>query len=342
MNIEKLKEIIDEVNNGNWEDYSQYFNNDISLFIKIITRYELLDELDPMSDDLGEHQNEILYELININPDKWYNFICEKLINSDLTYIDNQWCLYLTDITDLSDLFYSSSRRDYSARDAAKAVLSEDSWDPYWDTTDDVYRDVVEVLNDENLKLLYDRMFSELNGQTVSAETELLVDLDTEGSEEVVVTSENFKQMFEDEETLEYLIKKECEEVKSDLFSIHNSSYNNAYESELYNDVWGELKQFFEGGPMWGDKPHPYNKDKKIYYLNLKINDIRADISQWLSETRTSKYNSDTLEYIGSYMGMLKEGMDQGIWEYLDFRIPDYPDSSDVDKNINEMFGDYF
>ena len=34
--------------------------------------------------------------------------------------------------------------------------------------------------------------------------------------------------------------------------------------------------------------------------------------------------------------------MDQGIWEYLDFRIPDYPDSSYVDKIINEMFGDYF
>jgi hypothetical protein len=342
MNVEKLKEIIDEVNNGNWEEYSQYFNDDISLFIKIITRYNLLDELNPLSDSLGDYQNEILYELVNINPDKWYNFICEKLINNDLTYFNNDWHLYLTDITDLSDLFYSSSRRDYSARDAAKAILGEDSWDPYWDTTDDVYRDVVEVLNDENLKLLYDRMFTELNGKSVSAETELLVDLDTEGSEEVVVTSDNFNQMFTDEETLEYLIKQECEDVKSELYSIHNGSYNNAYESELYSSVWNELTTFFSGRPEWGNKPNPYQKDKKIYYLNLKINDIRADIDKWLSETKTSRYSTDSLEYIGSYMGMLKEGMDQGIWEYLDFRIPDYPDSSYVDKNINEMFGDYF
>ena len=43
MNIEKLTEIIEEVNNGNWEEYSQYFNNDMELFIKVITKYGLID-----------------------------------------------------------------------------------------------------------------------------------------------------------------------------------------------------------------------------------------------------------------------------------------------------------
>jgi hypothetical protein len=28
-------------------------------------------------------------------------------------------------------------------------------------------------------------------------------------------------------------------------------------------------------------------------------------------------------------------------YEYLDFRIIDYPDSREVDKNINEIFGEY-
>ena len=55
MNTEKLKEIIDEVNNGNWEEYSQFFNNDMVLFINIITKYGLIDLIDPMSDELQDY-----------------------------------------------------------------------------------------------------------------------------------------------------------------------------------------------------------------------------------------------------------------------------------------------
>ena len=85
MNIEKLTEIIEEVNNGNWEEYSQYFNNDMELFIKVITKYGLIDLIDPMSNDLSDYQNDILYVLVNENPEKWINFICESVINSDIT-----------------------------------------------------------------------------------------------------------------------------------------------------------------------------------------------------------------------------------------------------------------
>jgi hypothetical protein len=43
-----------------------------------------------------------------------------------------------------------------------------------------------------------------------------------------------------------------------------------------------------------------------------------------------------TLEYWGSYLSMLKDSV-----SCLSFRVPDYPDSREVDKNINEYFGDY-
>ena len=52
-------------------------------------------------------------------------------------------------------------------------------------------------------------------------------------------------------------------------------------------------------------------------------------------------YSQDNLEYYGSYMGMLKNGMNNDVWEYLDFRIPDYPDSSKVDACINEDCENY-
>jgi hypothetical protein len=47
------------------------------------------------------------------------------------------------------------------------------------------------------------------------------------------------------------------------------------------------------------------------------------------------------MEYYGSYEDMLEGMMDQDIYEYLDFRIPDYPDFTKVRNYINEMLGDY-
>ena len=38
---------------------------------------------------------------------------------------------------------------------------------------------------------------------------------------------------------------------------------------------------------------------------------------------------------------MMSELMENGDEPYLDFTIPDYADSSLVDRYINEMFGDY-
>jgi len=128
MNIEKLKEIIDDVNNGNWDEYSQFFNNDIGLFIKIVTKFGLIDLIDPMSDDLQDYQNDVLYALVNENPEKWVNFICETVIDSDLIKKGDDWYLYLNDQEDLADLFYDGRE---STKDLVKNVFGENYWEPY-------------------------------------------------------------------------------------------------------------------------------------------------------------------------------------------------------------------
>lgn len=340
MNIEKLTEIIEEVNNGNWEEYSQYFNNDMELFIKVITKYGLIDLIDPMSDDLSDYQNDILYVLVNENPEKWINFICESVINSDITKEGDSWYLHLNDQEDLGDLFYHGNRE--STRNLVKSVLGEDSWEPYWDTTDDVYRDVVEELNDENLKVLYSRILKEVEGETIGAETDYLEDLDDSGSGEIVITKENFEGMFKDEETIKYILKEYADEVRQELYSVHSNCYNSSYESEIYDDIWSELSTFFEGRTEWKSRPYKSDPSKTQYYSLVKIRDIGGDITNFLYEMKGSHWSQDSLEYYGSYMGMLKNGMDNDIWDYLDFRIPDYPDSSRVDACINDDFGNYF
>jgi hypothetical protein len=54
-----------------------------------------------------------------------------------------------------------------------------------------------------------------------------------------------------------------------------------------------------------------------------------------------SEYNEDKLDYHGSYTVMMKQLMDEDVYDWLDFRIPDYPDFSLVTKDINDIFGDY-
>jgi hypothetical protein len=338
MNIEKLKEIIDDVNSGNWDEYSQFFNNDIGLFIKIVTKFGLIDFIDPMSDDLQDYQNDVLYALVNENPEKWVNFICETVINSDLIKKGDDWYLYLNDQEDLSELFYDGRE---STKDLVKSVFSDDHWEPYWETTDDIYRDVVEELNEKNLKKLYERILKEVEGETISTDTEYLEDLDDSGSDEIVITKENFGGMFEDEQTLKYILKEYASDVRQELYSLHSNCYNSAYENEIYEDIWDELSTFFEGRSQWESRPYKYDTTKTQHYVTVKIRDIAGDIKQFLSEMKGS-YSQDNLEYYGSYMGMLKNGMNNDVWEYLDFRIPDYPDSSKVDACINEDFENYF
>jgi hypothetical protein len=338
MNVEKLKKIIDEVNSGNWDEYSQFFNNDMELFIKIITKYGLIDFIDPMSDDLRDYQNDVLYALVNENPEKWVNFICENVINSDLIKKGDDWYLYLNDQEDLSELFYDGRE---STKDLVKSVFSDDHWEPYWDTTDDIYRDVVEELNNKNLKKLYEKILNEVEGETISTDTEYLEDLDDSGSDEIVITKENFGGMFEDEETLKYILKKYASDVRQELYSLHSNCYNSAYENEIYEDIWDELSTFFEGISQFESRPYKYDTTKTQHYVTVKIRDIAGDITDFLRNMKGSHYSQDSLEYYGSYMGMLKNGMNNDVWEYLDFRIPDYPDSSKVDACINEDFENY-
>ncbi len=339
MNVEKLKKIIDEVNSGNWDEYSQFFNNDMELFIKIITKYGLIDFIDPMSDDLRDYQNDVLYALVNENPEKWVNFICENVINSDLIKKGDDWYLYLNDQEDLSDLFYDGRE---STKDLVKSVFSDDHWEPYWETTDDIYRDVVEELNNKNLKKLYEKILNEVEGETISTDTEYLEDLDDSGSDEIVITKENFGGMFEDEETLKYILKKYASDVRQELYSLHSNCYNSAYENEIYEDIWDELSTFFEGRSQFESRPYKYDTTKTQHYVTVKIRDIAGDITDFLRNMKGSHYSQDSLEYYGSYMGMLKNGMNNDVWEYLDFRVPDYPDSSKVDECINEDFENYF
>jgi hypothetical protein len=80
-------------------------------------------------------------------------------------------------------------------------------------------------------------------------------------------------------------------------------------------------------------KPHPYKKETQIEVLEIPIRDFYEPIRDYLYN---NKGTSQTLEYFGNFINILEEN-----GECLSVWAPDYPSHTEIDKNVNEIFGDY-
>ena len=366
MNSEQL---ITDFNDGDYESDVKPLFNDINTFLRFATKHDFIDELLldniphdefgdalPYLDSLGkvdkldydsvpeEFKNELLLYKLEKNPQETLNYVTNNL-TTDVNFMNGGYYLHVKDRTELADLFYYSSR-DSSPRDYAKAVLGEDSWDPHWDTTDNVYGDVIDDLNEENLGHLAEHIIKQIGGQEFSLEDyddELFTDFSTEQGTEGTfqITKENVMRLIKDESAMNEMLKGELSDLKSELYSIHNNAYNNAYETEIYNDVWSELSKYFVTG-SWETETKERYDGKKIYHEYIKINDFQQVVYDFLSENKGGTYNESFMEYFGTYVGVIAALMDNsGDYDWLSFRVPDYPDWGTTKKYINEYFGDY-
>ena len=330
-----LDDIVEKFNNNDL-DVQKYFN-DYETFFNILKRRGLMGEVDPKNADGGEHwQNEYLLWLYENDREKYYKWIPSLL--GDVIFENGIAYLEITDRGDLSRLFCDGHRYDLS-RDTIETILSGDgdAYEPYWDTTQDVYSDVIEELTPENDKRLGEYIVNMLNGQQVSADTdELQLIASEQGHPEYVeVNMENVKRIIDDEETMKELLNEQLSDLKSELYSIHSSAYNSAYEEEVWSEIWSELGTYFEGDGEWISKSHPYKKNTEIQYFKIPIKDFDAQVNDYLFNNK-GYGNSGTLEFHGSFIGIMKEDRD-----CLSAQAPDYPDSRKVDKNINQYFKEY-
>ena len=321
--------------NGELE-VEKYFG-DYDTFFSILNKKGLMSEVDPNdSSDGTDWENSYLLWLYKNNQPKFYEWMDNVL--GDIV-IEGENIFWEGDRKDLAILFCDGHRNDLS-RDTIESILAgDDVFEPYWDTTDDVYRDVIEELTPENLNLLKSRIVQELKGQKLSPETsEMELIASEQGHDDYwEIDSENVVRIVDDEESMMSLLNSELVDMKSDLYSIHSSSYNSAYESEVFNSIFHKLDEYFntEKGE-WVYRPHPYKKEVKIQEYRLPIYDFEGFIVDYLDSNK--KYgNSGTLGYYGGYVDLLKEDKD-----CLSIYAPDYPDSRLVDKNINENFSEYF
>lgn len=329
-----FEEIVDDFNNGDL-DVEKYFN-DYQTFFNILKKRGYMSLVHPTAAGSEDWQNEYLLWLYQEDRKKFYEYVV-MLLSSDLVMDENgNIFLETKDRGELSRLF-CSGRNDIS-RNTIEQILSGDIWDPYSDTTDDVYRDVIEELTPENDKRLQEYIVDTLKDKQIeplSDELELIAN-EQGHPEYALITPENVKRIIDSEESMDYLFKNGLEDLKSELYSIHSSAYNAAYEDEVYNDIFNKINEYFNGKGEWISRPHTYKKDTTVEIFKIPVaSNFDTIILDYLNDNKGYS-NSGTLEYHGSYISILDESV-----ECLSVYPPDYPDSRLVDKNINMYFQDY-
>jgi len=328
-----INDIIEKFNDNDLE-VEKYFN-DYQTFFNMLKKRGLMGEINPGVDGSEYWQNEYLLWLYENNRENYYKWI-QSLLN-DVVIENGKAYLEITDRGDLAKLFCKNDRNGLS-RDTIEDVLNGDSnWEPYWNTTEDVYRDVIEELTPENDKRLQEYIVNNLTGEQISPETsELELIASEQGHPDYVeVNMENVKRIIDDEETMKELLDGKLSDLKSELYSIHSSSYNSAYEEEIWSSIWYELQDYVIGPGEWLTKPHPYKKNTEIQYNKLPLTSFETDINDYLHNNK-GYGRTGTLEYHGSFIDIMAEDRD-----CLSVHPPDYPDSRKVDKNINMYFKDY-
>ena len=313
-------------------DILGYFG-DIETFFDAMNERGVLTKIDLQKLDSDDWQNEYLIWLYENDKDKfdWWMTVflgdIEKR-NDKLTWVGDR--------ADLAYLFCDN--RDISQK-TIEQILSGDGdvYEPYWDTTDDVYRDVIEELNQENLTYLKELVLKELSGKQLSPETEEmeLIAAEQGHNDYWEINSNVVSRIIDDEESMNSLLDDELKDLKSELYSIHSNAYNSAYEEELWEDIWGEINEHFDGKGEFEYRQHPWKKDTTIEKFIIPPSNFYDIIIQHLHEGK-GYGSSGLLENEGSYLSILREQT-----KCLSFRVPDYADSRKVDKNVNLYFKDY-
>lgn len=332
----KVKKVLDKINDEGIESILPLFDNNFTTLLNYLKWGNAIEELKLDSSDLN---NDFYKYLIKNGYEKK---AIDEIIRS-MASISYDGVDYFYEIRDLEDLseFFSQRGGDASPQDVAKGVFSEDYWEPFSFYRSDInlMSEVYDDLTDENKKYLrkviVDRYGKDLIGIPSEDVTDVIEKIGTEdenGDYEFYVTNENVMDLFSDDDTMNYLLKNYFDEIDSELFNMYSNAYNSAYTDEYYNKVWDELNGTFIDSDA---KPIEF-KYGNGYYTKLKITNVLPKlIKEYVSG---DCYDIDSL---GDYTYLIREGIGCGVFEYLSFKIYDYPDSWNVKKTLNEIFGDY-
>lgn len=373
MSLERTKDLVQSFNAGGYNEDIEPFFNDVLTFFKVVKKYNLLDEIDlsqipsneldqdvfnfSMENNLitskdydtlpNEFRNLYLLHGLENDYESTVIFITSNLL-TDVEVRSDGFYLYLKYREELSIFFCSSNRRDTSASDIAKIVLNGDSDDWYYHNEYTKPSEVIDVLDESNLTRLKDVIFKEigdielsLNKYNTDFFESLSEDQETEGY--FRIRAEDLNDLLKDSASINKLCNGELSDLGSELSRLYSNSENSAYENEVFSLVYDGLDEYFEGhitetpvSQTLGD-----GTIKTRYNNHIKIRDFIGNVKSFLNENSGEGYNDSLLDYYGSYTDLMNHMINDGFYECINFRIPDYPDYRRTEKNINEYFTDY-
>ena len=375
MSLDRVKNLIESFNDGEYEDEIKPYFNTLINFFKFIKKYNLLEELDlreippddfsnelfdylvenGIMDNLDynsvpeEFQNNYLLHGLEYNYENTVKYITSNLL-TDVEIRPDGFYLYLgNDRDELASFFCGSSRRDTSPEDVAKQIFSDEGLGHDWYFDNDTKpSDVIDDLDEKNTIHLKDAIFKEIGNVELSLEDydsdffeSLSEEQETEGY--FKIQAEDLNELIKDSDAIDELCKKDLSELGQELKNIYWNAYNSAYENEIYKLVYDGLDEFFEGKIDEVPKETTKSDGKKVTtYLNyIKIRDFVGHISLFLENNKGQSYSDSYLDYFGSYTTLMKQLIYDDEFDCIDFRTPDYADWSITRKYINEMFDDY-
>lgn len=286
-----------------------------------------------------ELQNRFMLWWLNKDPKSCLKYVCDNLLTDVFERGDGYW-LRLDGRDELAK-FFKDYRRETSPNDVARRVLEDsDFYDTFYDSTDDVYRDVIEELDDTNLQHLAKYIMDSIGNQDLSIEeygSDFFHELMSEQGREdfFQIRNEDVYNLIKDEEAMNELLKGDLSDLKGELYSIHNNAYNGAYGDECYNMVMDGLQEFFSSKIS---EEQTKVRDRTMYIPYIRIKDFPYDVKVYLENNLGSNW---TLDYFGSFTGIMDALFDDEVFEKISFRIPDYPDYDLVRNQINNIFTDY-
>ena len=375
MSLERVKNLIESFNDGEYEDEIKPYFNTLINFFKFIKKYNLLEELDLREIPPDDFSNELFDYLVEngIMDNLDYNSVPEEFQNNYLLhgleynyedtvkYITSNilrdveirpdgFYLYLgNDRDELASFFCGSSRRDTSPEDVAKQIFSDEGLGHDWYFDNDTKpSDVIDDLDEKNAIHLKDAIFKEIGNVELSLEdyrSDFFESLSEEQGTEgyFKIQAEDLNELIKDSDAINELCEKDLSELGQELRNIYWNAYNVAYEDEIYKLVYDGLDEYFEGKIDEVPKEITKSDGKKVTkYLNyIKIRDFVGNISLFLENNRGQSYSDSYLDYFGSYTTLMKQLIYDDEFDCIDFNTPDYPDWSTTQKYINEMFYDY-
>ena len=295
--------------------------------------------LDPKNEFFYENdlQDLLIWEKYQAAEDK-QQFLREfvvEFLDSDMDVESGGKISWVIDKEDVL-LAFDDRGRDGTARNVAEMIFNEDFNEHFSDVINDFYNDCVETLNDNNKSLLSKKIVSELGPLTPDdiEHTTFLEELwDIEGRPETLtITEDNIDELLDDEETTKYILGYFFPDLKSDMENAYWNAYNVAYENELSKEVYEGIEGLFGDSGKMIEVGKDYKGNSRWKYEIDVTNTFEYFFKEYFSDWK-NHYNP--IEYFGSFGEMLKQLFDDGMGR-IDFRIPDYPDSDEIESAYNE------